>query len=210
MSSYPALCRAFTIFYLHSAPYECSIRSCNCNLTVRGVIKMSGIFAARAVDFVTRIPRITIKSKVLWPIPVGFTFVFWRVVLSLWVLLNLLALADAEQFSIRCMSYEPYFLTFDTDARRMIFETSAGSAFKGEISEQTPEEFQLTLRRPGQPKLKFIYRTAEQKVTPFPDSGAPPQSWDIHQCVRTSLRPILPSYDRISPVPGDVGYESDQ
>src|SRR5262249_44939041 len=110
------------------------------------------------------------------------------------LLLNCAAMA--EQFSLECAWYEPYFLTFDTEAGQAIFESPAGSALAGRVHSLAAGRIEFDLLRVGQSKLDLIWDGGEGKLTWIvpPDEPAV-----IHTCSRATIRPILKSYDSILP-----------
>jgi hypothetical protein len=107
--------------------------------------------------------------------------------------------AMAEQFSLQCVWYEPYFVTFDTDGRRVVFESPAGSALAGRIHASTTEKIDFDLLRAGQSKFDLTWSHGDGKLTWIGLPGDPSRPTVVHECSRTTKRPILSSYDSILP-----------
>jgi len=66
--------------------------------------------------------------------------------------------ALAEQFSIRCTADTVYFLTFDTDARRMVWEAVQGGTYRGRIDgiSDTEIEFSVPVGRDKRARAVFM------------------------------------------------------
>jgi hypothetical protein len=123
--------------------------------------------------------------------------------------------ATASEFSVRCEGQtppRPYFATFDTDAKRVVFESApsdvktfdGSNVIVGEIDGQDdPDgriEFTLDLSRLSRGKLSFIFdRKNKTMFWPGLDDGFRPTL--THSCTVSSPRSLL-SFR--SPVP--VGH----
>jgi hypothetical protein len=103
----------------------------------------------------------------------------------------------SEQFSLRCILYEPYFITFDTDAKRVVYESPAGSARKGAIIEQNDQLMRFELLRVGETPLQFVWHKQDQTLLLESHPAWRPD--EAHKCSPSVLRPVLPNYDRIAP-----------
>lgn len=126
---------------------------------------------------------------------------------SLLVVLALLTLdgAKASEFSVRCEARPPsgpYFATFDTTARAVIFETASPNAasadgvsvLTGEISnvgDQVDSKLEFTIRAPDG-MVNLTYDSRKTKMNwPGIASGDPVRPTLVHSCVVTPPRSIL-------------------
>lgn len=107
--------------------------------------------------------------------------------------------ASAEQFSIECQWIQSYFVSFDTDTKRVVHESIAGTALKGRISVATAEEIRFTLLRVGTPPFELIWRPSGGKLTWLDLPGDPTRRGAESICRRTALRSILFEYEGIAP-----------
>jgi hypothetical protein len=107
--------------------------------------------------------------------------------------------ALAEQFSIECPWIYDVYITFDTDALRVVYEVANGSALKGQITLMSPQEVRFDLLRVGTPPFNLIWNTQTGKLTSVGIPSDPTRPTTVHDCHRAPLRPILSLYDRIAP-----------
>lgn len=100
---------------------------------------------------------------------------------------------QAEQFSIKCIGFPGWIITFDEERKRMISETPGGMMHKGIIESSTEDEvrFHSVLVSP-EPVLVWNRKSG---VLNRPGE---PQDWR-NECFRTELRPVMPRYDEILP-----------
>lgn len=105
----------------------------------------------------------------------------------------------AKQFSLNCKSYSPYFMTFDTEAGRVIYESISGTALKGIITERRDDEISFELIRVASPRVSGIWSGREGQMT-WPSQTQPNSPpWDVHKCTEITLRPVMAKYNEISP-----------
>lgn len=105
----------------------------------------------------------------------------------------------SEQFSIRCILTQPFFVTFDLSSKRVVYESEAGTALKGHVNSATDGEIRFDLLRVGSPKFELVWSQRESRLTSLGlpnDPSRPTQSVD---CTKMDPRPILSIYDRIAP-----------
>jgi hypothetical protein len=113
--------------------------------------------------------------------------------------------ARASEFSVRCEGKPPagpYFATFDTDAKAVVFETASrnvvspdgSNVLAGEISkfdEPSDGKIEFAVRTPDG-KLSLTYDSIKRKmVWPGISSGDPFRPTLTHSCVSTPPRSIL-------------------
>jgi hypothetical protein len=121
-------------------------------------------------------------------------------------------LALAEQFSVKCMSYTfVYYVTFDTERKRAVYEIEQGEVKKGPITAAEASEIHFDLLTVGGPNVKLIWNERAKTVTwAGVRSGEPqllapqlhtpePQLQSTEACRRIRLRLVLSNYDRIAP-----------
>lgn len=77
-----------------------------------------------------------------------------RLTLLLFMALACPMRAEAEPMSIRCdgkyyLQQQPYFMTFDIEKRRLVFERVGGNIITGEIISENDEQLDLSLRGTG-------------------------------------------------------------
>jgi hypothetical protein len=107
--------------------------------------------------------------------------------------------AVAAQFSIECAWIEPYYVTFDTDAKHVIFESPAQMRLRGRIIHSTEERLDFDLLRVGSSKSDLIWNAKDKKLTWVGVPGDSTRQTVIHDCVEVRLRPVLSKYDEIQP-----------
>ena len=107
--------------------------------------------------------------------------------------------AHAEQFSIKCPFTQAYFLTFDTDDKRVVFESPAGSALKGRIDQMLGNIFHFHLLKVGEQKFDLVWDGGQEKLTWVGIPGNTTRGTTSGDCKKTDSRSILSEYDRIAP-----------
>jgi hypothetical protein len=107
--------------------------------------------------------------------------------------------AHAEQFSIKCPFTQAYFLTFDTDGKRVVFESPAGSALKGRIDQIVGNIFHFHLLKVGEEKFDLIWDGGQAKLTWIGIPGNNRRRTVSGDCEKIGLRSILSEYDGIAP-----------
>ena len=111
------------------------------------------------------------------------------------------SVATAEQFSIQCeRDAWLHHVTFDTDTRRVVYETASGTPMKGHISAISANEITFDLIQASGPKFNLIWRPTDHSMTVLglPDSTTRPTI--VMRCTNTTLRPALQAYDEIAPM----------
>ena len=78
------------------------------------------------------------------------------------LLLLLVAPVAAKQFTVRCERDSYYFLTFDTETKRMASETVQGGSYRGEIESMSDKE--IVFVQPIGPKATLHYMRQEGAV----------------------------------------------
>jgi hypothetical protein len=125
----------------------------------------------------------------------------WRLRLMSRVMLAIVPIsvsfpALAEQFSLKCEWYAPFFVSLDTDAGRAVFESAADRNLKGPIVRQSSNEIEFNIMRVGESTYDVIWNSQTNKLT---WSIAGKEQVTIYECTRTALRPALQNYDKIAP-----------
>ena len=110
--------------------------------------------------------------------------------------------AAAEPFTIRCARDGYYFLTFDTQARRVVYEAPSthlqGPMYKGHITSTTESEILMEFLVGGRPPVPMIWdrvRWTLQHASDAAAGGAP----SFFDCTRVELRPALAWFDKLYP-----------
>jgi hypothetical protein len=119
--------------------------------------------------------------------------------LVLLCLVSFITSARAEQFSIKCQFTQAYFLTFDTDDKRVVFESPAGSALKGRIDQLLGNILHFHLLKIGEEKFDLVWDGGQEKLTWVGIPGNNTRGTTSGGCNKTDLRSILSEYDRIAP-----------
>jgi hypothetical protein len=133
-----------------------------------------------------------------------------RMLQSLWLALSLLppvlwpvqnmAQHLAEPFSIRCERDGYYFLSFDTNTRRVVYEAasrpgSEGRMYKGRILSVDGQDIRFDLIVGGLPRSEFVYRRKEAVIDLLHHDART----ELVNCVPAALRRGLSIYDAIWP-----------
>jgi hypothetical protein len=107
---------------------------------------------------------------------------------------------SASQFSLQCLYYnQPYHLTFDTDAKTVVFEGLANRAFPGKIKPISTERIEFEVKAESKPKSDLILNRNTQMVTwvGIPDRSTRPTL--LNPCRETDLRDIINHYKGFGP-----------
>ncbi|MFZ2155924.1 MAG: hypothetical protein WAV72_07375 [Bradyrhizobium sp.] len=115
------------------------------------------------------------------------------------VFLLLATPASAEQFSIKCPFQGFYYVTFDTDAGRAVYESPSGSPLKGRVDKEGGDKIHFHLVKMGIPDLDVVLDRSTQKLTWRGVPGDSRRQETSSECNKTELRPILSKYDNIAP-----------
>jgi hypothetical protein len=102
--------------------------------------------------------------------------------------------AVAEQFTIRCDRQGAYyFLTFDTNANRMISETVRGGTYRGQIKQisETEIRFVMLVGGPTHPDLLLMRKDGHVDV-----QNGSERTVDLENCIDVPLRDVLKLWDR--------------
>jgi hypothetical protein len=104
-------------------------------------------------------------------------------------------------FSVRCERDGYYFLSFDTNTRRVVYEAasrpgSEGRMYKGRILSVDGEDIRFDIIVGGLPRSEFVYRRKEAVINLLQQDGRP----EFVNCVPAALRRGLSIYDTIWPV----------
>jgi hypothetical protein len=96
--------------------------------------------------------------------------------------------AEAEPMSVRCdgqhfRETHPYFVTFDIEKSRFVFERAGGNIVTGEIISANDEQLDLSLRAPED--ASFFPSIESAKLLLGLDCL--PESWDGSQCTTPVL-----------------------
>lgn len=115
--------------------------------------------------------------------------------------LTLSSAAIAEQFSITCERQpDLHYVTFDTETKRVVYESSGATILKGEIISLSGDGVTFDLIKIGGPKYDLIWRKAEGSLTVKGLADNPERPTIVMKCSVTNLRNILPFYDGIAPM----------
>jgi hypothetical protein len=108
--------------------------------------------------------------------------------------------ASAEQFSIKCAGGGFfYYMTFDTDLKKSIYQVEHGGIKKGPITSLTKDEIRFNILTVGRPPRKLILNDSNKKITWLAEGNDETQQFRTDDCERTELRPVLSYYDLIAP-----------
>jgi hypothetical protein len=164
-----------------SATIEANIGSARAKFSQRRSAAKSGIEAA---------PRLVRCARLL------------TIVLMLLFDLGWLSLspAIADQFSIECGWTTSYYVTFDSDARRVVYESPGGTALKGWITAVSAHEVRFDLLRVGTLPFDLAWSENNGKLTWVGVPSDPTRQATTSNCRKTLLRPILSEYERIAPL----------
>jgi hypothetical protein len=110
------------------------------------------------------------------------------------------AAANAEQFSITCEQAGWHFMTFDTRERKVVYETPARRALKGQITAESDNEIRFSLLQMGSPNFDVIWNRADGILTWIGLPNDPSRPTATIDCSKTELRPVLRKYDNIPPM----------
>ena len=104
--------------------------------------------------------------------------------------------AEAEPMSVRCdgQSYEerqPYFMTFDIEKGRAVFENVGGNIVTGEITSANDEELELSLRGSGGRILVSFNRKRSVMIWPGLPAGELRRFLLRHTCTKVADRTVL-------------------
>ena len=123
--------------------------------------------------------------------------------LVLLFLVTLSTSAAAEQFSIKCYLMQAYYVTFDTETKRVVYESPGsdgplgGSATKGTINSEISNELKFELVWKGMPKFDLVWDSSTRRLTWIGVSSDSTRPTKVFECERVDPRPILSMYDRI-------------
>jgi hypothetical protein len=120
-------------------------------------------------------------------------------VASIFMLTVFTASAGAEQFSIKCPYGTYYFVTFDTDTGRVMYEMQAGTALKGRINKMEGERIHFHLLKVGESHFQLTWDSGEKKLTWLSVPGESKRREVTSQCSRTEVRSLISKYDDIAP-----------
>lgn len=109
------------------------------------------------------------------------------------------SVADAEQFSIKCMYMSAYFVTFDTDDARVVYERPTSRSMKGHIDQVTENGYRFHLLMVGEPRFDLSWDRTKSELTwiGIPDNKT--RGTHVTTCEKTNLRPSLKEFDLIAP-----------
>jgi hypothetical protein len=109
--------------------------------------------------------------------------------------------AEAEKFSIKCVFLYEYYVSFDTEVRRAVYEnTLTGSTMKGTIGFIRDNEIAFDLLIAAKPKFELVWNETTKKLTWLGIKGDESRQGQTNDCVRAALRPLLSDYKNIAPM----------
>lgn len=102
----------------------------------------------------------------------------------------------AEPFSIRCDGKvgRPYFVTFDPDSKRVVFESTIRSFHKGEIAKLTDDSVTFSIAV-DYGRIEFVWQPQRQTMVWAGISADPVRPLLSHNCASTELRTIFAVLD---------------
>jgi hypothetical protein len=107
--------------------------------------------------------------------------------------------AVAAQFSIECAWVQPYYVTFDTETKRAIFESPASRQLRGRITNAAEGRLDFYLLMVSEPKFDLIWNFHDKKLTWVGLPHDVTRQTVVNNCVEIGLRPVLSKYDEIPP-----------
>ena len=85
--------------------------------------------------------------------------------LALLLFFALMTSASAEQFSIKCPWQGYYYVSFDTDVGRVVYESPAVSARKGRIDKTDGDKIYFHLFKVGEKNSDLVWDASQMKLT---------------------------------------------
>jgi hypothetical protein len=107
--------------------------------------------------------------------------------------------AVAEQFSIKCPYGTYYFVTFDTDTGKVVYEMEAGTALKGNIDKIEGERIHFHLLKIGEPAFQLTWNSSQKKLVWLSTPEESKRREVTSTCSSTELRSFISKYDDIAP-----------
>jgi hypothetical protein len=102
----------------------------------------------------------------------------------------------AEQFSIKCvheLRHMDFYFTFDSETKRVIYETLALLHMPGELVSMDPDMVEFWII--GKPRFDIVWNRRDGIVTVKGVPGNDSRPTVVSPCVETALRPAAKSFD---------------
>ena len=116
------------------------------------------------------------------------------------MIMTMMGSVVAKQFSLRCFNYgQPYHFTFDTEAKRVIFESLANWPYPGRINAATADRIEFEIKAQRNPKFNLVWNWVDHTVIWIGIPGHKSRKTTVDTCQEIGLRPILPTYDGFGP-----------